>query len=101
MNVSLTPDQEKFVQQKVKTGQFASRAEVVREALDLLRAQEEEEMTPARVAELRELTQVALDEFERGETADFTAKDIQKLGRRVLAARKARSEPKPRRKRAS
>jgi len=98
MNVSLTPAQETFVKQKVKSGKYASQADVLREALDLLRAQEE--LTQDDVAELRELVDVGLAEFERGETAEFTAADIAVLGRRILAARK-RSAKTPSRKRAS
>lgn len=96
MNVSLTPAQEKFVKQKVKTGQYASQAEVLREALDLLRAHEE--LTQDDVAELRELADVGLAELERGETAEFTAADISALGRRILAARKGSAKARSRRR---
>lgn len=36
MNVSLTPELEKFVQDKVESGRYTSASEVVREALRLL-----------------------------------------------------------------
>ena len=36
MNVNLTPELEKLVQRKVKTGRYKSATEVVREALRLL-----------------------------------------------------------------
>ena len=42
MNVSLTPDLEKFVQQKVDTGRYRSSSEVVREALRLLEQKDQE-----------------------------------------------------------
>jgi antitoxin ParD1/3/4 len=41
MNVSLTPELEKFVQDKVEGGRYTSASEVVREALRLLEKQEE------------------------------------------------------------
>jgi len=41
MNVSLTPELEKFVQEKVESGRYTSASEVVREALRLLEKQEE------------------------------------------------------------
>jgi antitoxin ParD1/3/4 len=41
MNVSLTPELEKFVQDKVDTGRYTSASEVVREALRLLEKREE------------------------------------------------------------
>jgi antitoxin ParD1/3/4 len=49
MNVSLTPELEKFVNGKVQAGRYNSASEVVREALRLL---EEHEQT--RAAQLRE-----------------------------------------------
>jgi antitoxin ParD1/3/4 len=41
MNVSLTPELEKFVQQKVESGRYTSASEVVREALRLLEKRDE------------------------------------------------------------
>jgi antitoxin ParD1/3/4 len=43
MNVSLTPDLERFVREKVDSGLYNSASEVVREALRLLVARDEEE----------------------------------------------------------
>ena len=40
MNVSLTPELEKFVRQKVNTGRYLSASEVIREALQLLEERE-------------------------------------------------------------
>ena len=52
MNVSLTPELEKFVSAKVETGRYNSASEVVREALRLL-----EEHDQARTARLAEFNQ--------------------------------------------
>lgn len=57
MNVSLTPELEKFVQDKVESGRYTSASEVVREALRLLekkdqRDAEREEALKAFQAEL-------------------------------------------------
>lgn len=49
MNVSLTPELEKFVSAKVDSGRYNSASEVVREALRLL-----EEYDDARAAQLAE-----------------------------------------------
>lgn len=49
MNVSLTPEQEKFVSAKVESGRYNSASEVVREALRLL-----EDRDRARTAHLAE-----------------------------------------------
>ena len=42
MNVSLTPDLERYVQNKVGTGRYRSSSEVVREALRLLEEKDQE-----------------------------------------------------------
>ena len=43
MNVSLTPELEAFVQQKVESGRYTSASEVVREALRLLEKRDQRE----------------------------------------------------------
>jgi antitoxin ParD1/3/4 len=43
MNVSLTPELEKYVQSKVESGRYTSASEVVREALRLLEQKEQRE----------------------------------------------------------
>lgn len=65
MNVSLTPELEKFVAQKVRTGRYNSASEVVREALRLL-----EEHEQARAAQLTEFNKELgwrLAALDRGE----------------------------------
>ena len=52
MNVSLTPELEKFVSTKVNTGRYNSASEVVREALRLL-----EENDRVRAQQLKEFNQ--------------------------------------------
>jgi antitoxin ParD1/3/4 len=68
MNVSLTPELEKFVSAKVETGRYNSASEVVREALRLL-----EEHDQARAAQLAgfngELGR-RLASLDRGEQVD-------------------------------
>ncbi|MGA3027597.1 MAG: type II toxin-antitoxin system ParD family antitoxin [Bryobacteraceae bacterium] len=68
MNVSLTPQLEKFVNKKVRAGRYNSASEVVREALRLL---EEHEM--ARAAQLGEFNKALgrrLAALDRGEHVD-------------------------------
>ena len=68
MNVSLTPELDKFVASKVESGRYTSASEVVREALRLL-----EERDRARNAELvafdRELG-ARLSALDRGESVN-------------------------------
>lgn len=65
MNVSLTPELERMVDEKVKTGLYSSASEVVREALRLLHQFDE-----ARQREIEELNRkidLGLAQADRGE----------------------------------
>jgi antitoxin ParD1/3/4 len=64
MNVSLTPQLEKFVDERVAKGQYASASEVVRAGLRLLQARE-----TAREA-LRRQVAVGLKQARRGKLVD-------------------------------
>jgi antitoxin ParD1/3/4 len=68
MNVSLTPELERFVSGKVESGRYNSASEVVREALRLL-----EEHDSARAAQLAEFNgelDRRLAALDRGEIVD-------------------------------
>jgi antitoxin ParD1/3/4 len=68
MNVSLTPELERFVSGKVESGRYNSASEVVREALRLL-----EEHDSARAAQLAEFNGELgrrLAALDRGEIVD-------------------------------
>ena len=92
MNVSLTPELEKLVNEKLKTGMYQTASEVVREGLRLLKDRDE------RKAQLRAQVRAGFDAIERGEfetydesTTNGLADDIKRRGRKRLAlARKKR-----------
>ena len=65
MNVSLTPELEDFVNDKVKTGLYNSASEVVRESLRLLRRQDELEQL--QLDELRREIQTSIKQMDAGE----------------------------------
>jgi antitoxin ParD1/3/4 len=65
MNVALSPDMEKMVNDKVASGEYASAREVVGEALRLL--QERDENQQRRREALRRQIAVGLEQLERGE----------------------------------
>ena len=74
MNVSLTPELERFVQEKVHSGRYTSASEVVREALRLL--EEHERIRASQLAEFQtELDRrvAALDRDEHGDPAAVRA----------------------------
>ncbi len=85
MNVSLTPELEAFIQQKLKGGRYFSASEVVRAGLRLL---EEQEPPQRRTVEsLRAEIQKGLDSLETGHgipvNAD-TAEQVKQRGRKYL-----------------
>lgn len=68
MNVSLTPELENIVNQKVKSGLYNSASEVVREGLRLL--QQRDEMREAKLNSLRAEIQKGIDDLEAGRYRD-------------------------------
>lgn len=68
MNVSLTPELENLVNQKVKTGLYNSASEVLREGLRLL--QQRDEMREAKLNALRAEIQKGIDDLEAGRYRD-------------------------------
>ena len=70
MNVSLTPELEKFVSAKVESGRYNSASEVVREALRLL--EEHDRTRNAQLAEFNQELGRRLDSLDRGQRVDPT-----------------------------
>ncbi|MGA2200449.1 MAG: type II toxin-antitoxin system ParD family antitoxin [Terriglobales bacterium] len=64
MNISLTPELERLVDDKVKTGRYASASEVVREGLRLL--EEQDETKQLRLAEVRRKIDRGIEQLDRG-----------------------------------
>ncbi len=86
MNVSLTPQLEKFVERKVKQGTYQTASEVMRAALRMLADHDER-----RSLEIKRLTheiKLGLDQVDAGEVSELDVKKIKAEGRKVLAARK-------------
>ncbi|HMO24794.1 MAG TPA: type II toxin-antitoxin system ParD family antitoxin [Tepidisphaeraceae bacterium] len=68
LNVSLTPELDRFVRGRVETGQYATSSEVVREALRLLQQRDRE--TETAMQALREKLSRAVEQADRGEFVD-------------------------------
>ncbi len=77
MNVSLTPELDRFVAEKVESGRYTSASEVVREALRLL--QEHEQSRAAQLASFNRELAVRLAALDRGEyvTAEESLRRIE------------------------
>jgi antitoxin ParD1/3/4 len=69
LNVSLTPELEKFVQTRVATGRYQTASEVVREGLRLLEIQEREreQAFKSLKSRLRKASQAKSEDFIDGE----------------------------------
>jgi antitoxin ParD1/3/4 len=64
MNISLTPELERLVGEKVKSGSYASASEVVREGLRLL--EEQDELKRQRLAAVRRKIDRGLEQLDQG-----------------------------------
>lgn len=71
MNVSLTPELEQFVQEKVKSGRYLSASEVVREALRLL--EERDRIQQIKLETLRKEIMIGVEQIEHGDVVDGEA----------------------------
>ncbi len=90
MNISITPELEKFVQHEVKTGLYQSASEVIRAALRRLKQDKERKprFIVSSKAELDDKLLEGIEELNRGEGL---------RGEQVFAALKARSTKRRRR----
>ena len=68
MNVSLRPELEALIREKVNSGRYRSASEVVREALRMLA--DREQLRALQLAELRKQLAVGVAQADRGEVAD-------------------------------
>ena len=93
MDVLLKPELEKFVAEKVRTGQYADPSDLVNQALEVLK--EQDELSPENEARLRREVQRGLDQLDRGQCASFDAESII-AEERLHAAFKTQSRQHPR-----
>jgi antitoxin ParD1/3/4 len=68
MNVSLTPELDRYVEEKVRSGRYRSASEVVRDSLRIMQQVEEERQ--ARLAALRGEIDRGIEELDRGMGVD-------------------------------
>jgi len=85
LNVSLTPELDEFVQQRVASGRYQTASEVIREGLRLLEQQEKQR--DAAFEALRAKLKRGVEQAERGEfvTPAETLRQIEKLKERRSA----------------
>jgi antitoxin ParD1/3/4 len=78
VNVSLTPELERLINDKVETGMYQTASEVVREGLRLLKDRDDRQLR----ADIR----AGFEAVDRGEYTDYTASSIKNLAAEVKAA---------------
>jgi antitoxin ParD1/3/4 len=83
--VSLTPELEKLINKKVKTGRYQTASEVVREAIRAL--EERDQVAALRLHELRKEIQKGL---RSGKAIPYDVDDLKRETRRRMAAAKSK-----------
>lgn len=89
MNVSLTPELERFVQQKVASGLYYSASEVIREGLRLLKEREELQQVRLQEVRLQEMGQNVQPGLESSEAVPLNLSAIETKGRQRRQRRSA------------
>ena len=90
VTVSLTPQLEEELNTRVKSGQYASASEVVREALRLL--SHYERVRNAQLAQLEKEITVSVEQFEQGKSSQFTDKTMATIRAKGMAKLKKRQD---------
>jgi len=81
MNISLTPELDSYVQQKVQTGMYHSASEVIREGLRLLRIQDQ--IRQAQLTQLRQDVDLGADQISQGDYTEYTAASVKDLAKEI------------------
>lgn len=77
MNISLTPEIDAWVAEKVKSGMYKSSSEVIREGLRLLREREVQRL--AMVEDLRHELLVGVRQLDAGNAVPFDADQLSRI----------------------
>lgn len=86
MNVSLTPQLQKFIQQKVREGTYQTASEVVREALRGMA--ERENRRALELERLHRELRIGLDDVRGGRITDLNVKRLKSEARKEFSARR-------------
>lgn len=86
MNVSLTPELEKFIQNEVSSGLYQTASEVVRAALRRLKEDQRRATLPRDRKELEARLLASIEQLDRGE-GQKAASVFHRLGKRMKKVR--------------
>jgi len=81
MNVSLTPELDKWITQKVASGLYRSSSEVIREGLRLLMAKEAQQQ--AMIAELRNDLLIGIAQLDSGSSREMDEQLLRSLKKKA------------------
>ncbi len=89
-NISLTPEQDAFVEKVVKTGEYQNASEAVRDALRVLQQRRREDALKLKA--LRTQVKAGVDALERGEFLEIDETDLDGYleGLRAAPSKRAR-----------
>jgi antitoxin ParD1/3/4 len=85
VNISLTPELEEYVEQKLKAGDYRDPSQVMNEALHLMKERDEERQR--KLEDLRREIAIGLEQAERGESAPLDIEATIAEARRQRASR--------------
>lgn len=95
MNISLTPELETLIGQKVKTGHYNSPSEVVREALRLL--DEQDRVSEMRREELRNEIMKGVEQIRNGDFIEIkSSEESREFGENIIRRGRERLEAEKR-----
>ena len=71
MNVSLSPELERFIEEKVRAGQYQTADDLINSAVSILHQQER--LSRNDIMELRQEIALGIEQLDRGESAPWDA----------------------------
>ena len=74
MNITLSPEMQQFLDEKLKTGKFTSASEVIDSALSILR--DSETLSEEGLDELRRDIRVGINQLDNGEGRPWNADEV-------------------------
>ena len=87
-NISLTPEQDKFIEKAVKSGEYQNASEAVRDALRALQQRRREDALKLKA--LRTQIKAGVDALERGEFTDIAETDLDDYLERLASHKSSR-----------
>lgn len=85
--IALNDEDQKFIQEAVRSGRYFSESEVIADALSEMKVREA--IRRSKIDDLRTKVQVGTEQADRGDFVEFTAEDVKAAGRKRLAALQA------------